>query len=161
MIKLPSTLAHSAHRVNSFNTTTLSRLEGRRFHVFAGDYSLDDEWTNEHTAYQQKITINDTLQKENAIRKLAEEAEEEACLENDAGSDDETEISENDEELHDPYAFSDDGNESDDEQGFAESEDESEDDFDYQFWTPGLTTAATSTDHLEHIQPLTERVPSD
>ena len=147
-----------------FNRVDFSKSEATRFHEFAGQYQNEDEWTHEQTAYRQKMTINDTLQKENAIRRLADEAEEEA-LEEEAASlgednDDSDEDTFDEREAY-SKAFSDDGNESDDEGGFAESDDESDDGNQYQFWTPGVTTAATSTEHLEHIRPLTDRVASD
>ena len=143
--------------------------EATRFHEFAGSFDKDDEWIHDQTIHAKKITVNDTLRKENAIRKLAEEAEEEA--EEEAREDDEDEA----EEIHlqgqgDPRVGNgrdddteslDDGNESDNEEGFADSDDESDFASDYQFWTPGLTTAATSTDHFEHIRPVTERVMSE
>lgn len=142
-----------------FNRIDFQKSEATRFHEFAGPFSAEDEWINEQTVYRQKITINDTLRKENAIRKLAEEAEEEA-LEEEAdeeldgynignGSDDDSDEA------------SDGGNETDDEEGFADSDDESDGNSDYQFWTPGLTTAATSTDHLDYIRPVAHRAASE
>ena len=162
--KIPTTSQNS----RPFNRIDFQRSEATSFHEFAGAYHTEDEWTNEQTAYRHKMTINDTLQKENAIRRLAEEAEEEALEEEDRGLNDDDGDGEIDDEddADDLYAngsdgASDDGNESDDEEGFAESDDESEDGCGYQFWTPGLTTAATSTDHVEHIRSLTDRVASD
>lgn len=148
-----------------FNRRDFQNSEATRFHEFAGPFIAEDEWTNEQTVHRKKITINDTLRKENAIRKLAQEAEEEALDEEDEGEiaeediedeSDDGEFSEDDTEH-----ISDDGNESDDEEGFAESDDESDGNSDYHFWTPGLTTAATSTDHLEHIRPVVHRVASN
>lgn len=146
-----------------FNRIDFQKSEATRFHEFAGPFNAEDEWINEQTVYRQKITINDTLRKENAIRKLAEEAEDEALEEeadeeldgydNGNGSDDE--CSDYSDEA------SDGGNETDDEEGFADSDDESDGNSDYQFWTPGLTTAATSTDHLEHIRPAIYRAASE
>ena len=143
-----------------FNRVDFQNSEATRFHEFACYYNVNDEWTNEQTAYRQKITVNDTLRKENAIRKLAEEAEEEA-LDEEAGEDvvdddDDDNMSDNEDET-----IFDDGNETDDEEGFADSDEEMDEGSDYQFWTPGLTTAATSTDHLEHIRPVAHRVASD
>lgn len=142
-----------------FNRIDFQESEATRFHEFAGPFSAEDEWVNDQSVHRQKITIKDTLRKENAIRKLAEEAEEEALEEeadeeldgyNDGnGSDDDSDEA------------SDGGNETDDEEGFADSDDESDGNSDYQFWTPGLTTAATSTDHLEHIRPVAHRVASE
>ena len=150
-----------------FNRIDFQRSEATSFHEFAGSYHTEDEWTSEQTAYRHKMTINDTLQKENAIRRLADEAEEEAEEEdgelNDDDGDGETDDEDGgyDADLIGSERISDDGNESDDEEGFADSDDESENGSGYQFWTPGLTTAATSTDQFEHIRPLTSRVASE
>ena len=137
-----------------FNRIDFQKSEATRFYEFACHFGTADEWTNEQTAYRQKITVNDTLRKENAIRKLAEEAEEEALYDEDedgsiADDDKDEDLSDIDED-----GKSDDGNETDDEEGFADSDNESDDGSNYRFWTPGLTTAATSTDHLEHIRPI-------
>ena len=150
-----------------FNRIDFQKSEATRFHEFAGPFNAEDEWINEQTAYRQKITINDTLRKENAIRKLAEEAEEEAL---DEEADEELDGYENSGEFDDELdnegrlysdEVSDGGNETDDEEGFADSDDESDGDSDYQFWTPGFTTAATSTDHLEHIRLVARRTASE
>ncbi|KAI4129075.1 MAG: hypothetical protein LQ338_002425 [Usnochroma carphineum] len=140
-----------------FNRPDLEGSEATRFHEFAGPYNGEDEWVNEQTAYRKKITVNDTLEKENAIRKLAEEAEEEAMLEEDAEDETYDEL----EGLSGEDNASDGGNESDDEEGFAESDDESETGSEFSFWTPGLTTAATSADHLEHFHTTAPRTTSN
>ena len=134
----------------------LEKSEATRFHAFGGSFGAEDEWTKEEIKDLEKLTVNDTLRKENAIRKLGQEAEEEAVEEDDEDDDDE----DDNEELDSDEEFSD-GNETDNEEGFAESDDDSDVNSDYQFWTPGLTTAATSTDHIEHIRPLTKRVASE
>ena len=161
--KLEPLVAPPPRKPQVFNRVDYQQSEATRFHEFAGSFNAEDEWINEQTAYRQKITINDTLRKENAIRKLAEEAEEEALDEEDeAEMDDDEEGAEfdDDDAGEEGDEGSDDGNETDDEDGFAESDDESDGDSEYQFWTPGVTTAATSTDQLEHIRPLTHRVDS-
>ena len=147
----------------SFNRVDFQKSEATRFHEFAGAFTAEDEWTNEQTAYRQKITVNDTLRKENAIRRLAEEAEAEALDEDDVEvdiEDDANELDDDDAEEEEAEE-SDGGNETDDEEGFADSDDESDGNSEYQFWTPGLTTAATSTDQLDHIRPLKHRVDSE
>ena len=152
----PAAMQNRKGRV--FNRIDFQKSEATRFHEFACDYNAEDEWTNEQTAYRQKITVNDTLRKENAIRRLAEEAEEEA-LDDEVGED----IFDDDEDNRSSYedeTIFDDGNETDDEEGFADSDEETDDGSDYHFWTPGLTTAATSTEHLEHIRPIAHRVAS-
>ena len=139
----------------------LDNVEATRFHEFGGSFGVEDEWTKEEIEDPKKMTVNDTLRKEMAIRKLGQEAEEEA-IEEDAQEEDDEAEDEDEDDIEDPDSEDDfsDGNESDNEEGFAESDDESDGDSDYQFWTPGLTTAATSTDHVEHIRPLTQRMAS-
>ena len=137
------------------------RSEALRFHEFASPRIEEDEWTQVKPVHQQKLTVTDTLKKENAIRKLAEEAEAEALEEeNEAEEDNDTISNANDEDEFEDD-FSDDGNETDDEEGFAASDDESETNSEYQFWTPAVTTAATSTDQLEHIRPKQRRSASE
>ncbi|KAL9136187.1 MAG: hypothetical protein Q9175_002596 [Cornicularia normoerica] len=169
-VKHTSTAPVSAQPRKSqvFNRIDFQKSEATRFHEFAGPFNAEDEWINEQTAYRQKITINDTLRKENAIRKLAEEADEEALEEE---ADEELDRYNNDNEFDDGFdddagrnysdEASDAGNETDDEEGFADSDDESDGNSDYHFWTPGHTTAATSTDHLEHIRPADHRPASE
>ena len=156
-----------ARKPQIFNRIDFQKSEATRFHEFADPYNAEDEWVNEQTAYRQKITINDTLRKENAIRKLAKEAEEEALEEE---ADEELDKYDNGIEFDDQFdddgrdfsnEASDGGNETDDEEGFADSDDDSDGNPDYQFWTPGLTTAATSTDHLDHIRPAAHRTASE
>ncbi|KAK4106537.1 hypothetical protein N658DRAFT_22154 [Parathielavia hyrcaniae] len=56
--------------------------ECARFHEFASDELQEDDWIRrDNGSMQPKLTIDDTLQKENAFRKLGKEAEEEAELE--------------------------------------------------------------------------------
>lgn len=163
-VSLEPVVAPQPRKAQVFNRVDFQKSEATRFHEFAGSFNAEDEWINEQTAYRQKITVNDTLRKENAIRKLADEAEEEALDEEEDEAeidDDEGAELDDDDEEEEEEEGSDDGNETDDEEGFAESDDESDGDSEYQFWTPGLTTAATSTDQLEHIRPLTHRVDSD
>ena len=135
----------------------LERSEATRFHEFASSVGEEDEWINEQTVHRHRITVHDTLKKEHAIRHLGEEADEEALQEedeelmvNDIGDDNEDQ-----DDAEEDY--SDGGNETDDEGGFAQSDEESDAGSDYQFWTPALTTAATSADHLEHIRPSLRR----
>ena len=137
---------------------SLQKSEAARFHEFAVDSKEQDDWTKEQISRTRKMTIDDTLRKENEIRKLAQEAEDEADDETpDAKHLKETDDSENDEDAE--LDISDGGNESDDEGGFGDSDDESEG------WSPsgtaGATTAATSTDHLDHFRPLGTRGGSD
>ena len=144
-----------------FNRLDFQKSHATSFHEFTGASCPEDEWTNEQTAYRHKMTVGDTLQKEYAIRRLAEEAEEEA-------EEEDSNMRHGNEEIDVGICDSDeldgsinDGNETDDEEGFAASEDESEDGSGYQFWTPSLTTAATSMDHAEHIRPKGELIASE
>lgn len=156
-ITRPGTPLSSSH-------SDLELSEATRFHEFAGSFNVDDEWMNEQITHRQKITVNDTLRKENAIRRIAEEVEEEA-LQNGEGEEDLIDglgdIDEGDEDSGSDEEASEGGNETDDEDGFADSDDDSDHGSQYQFWTPGLTTAATSVDHVEHIRPMIDRVPSE
>ena len=164
---LTAPVSTQPRKTHIFNRIDFQKSEATRFHEFAGPFNAEDEWVNEQTAYRQKITINDTLRKENAIRKLAEEAEEEA-LEEEADEDLDgynNGIEFNDEFDDDNRLYSDEasdgGNETDDEEGFADSDDESDGGSDYQFWTPGFPTAATSTDRFEHLRLATHRTASE
>lgn len=139
------------------NNSDLERSEATRFHEFASSVGEEDEWINEQTVHRHRITVHDTLKKEHAIRHLGEEAEEEALEEEDEELMEDDIGDDNDNQDDDEENPSDGGNESDDEEGFAQSDDESDAGSDYQFWTTGLTTAATSADHLEHIRPSLRR----
>lgn len=101
----------------------------------------DEDWMNEEPKTRKPITVSDTLRKENAIRKLAEEASQE--LDEDYDIDDIVDDDDDDEDLPATgsryMAYdedeSDGGHETDDEEGFADSDDESDDDPNFQFWT--------------------------
>ena len=145
----------------------LKKSKAMRFHEFAGSVNDNDEWVRATPSLRKKITVNDTLRKENAIRKIGDEAEEEALDEENAKAEadleddqDEAEWEAGDVTDEDEDDDSD-GNETDNEEGFAESDEESDVDSEYQFWTPGITTAATSTDYLDHIRPTIERTASE
>lgn len=129
--------------------------EALRFHEFASEDGEPEEWVQESTCYKSRLTVNDTLQKEITIRKACEEVEEEALEEEDAEDDDENDDMDEDDGEHDDdielESESDDGFRTDDEDGFAESDSEGEDS-DGDWWRPGgLSTAATSTDHLDQL----------
>lgn len=140
------------------------RPSATRFYEFASSVDENAEWMFAKTAHRSRLTVNDTLRKENAIRQLGEEAEAEALEEEEDeeraereqdgnGVDDSDDGSDDD--------ASDGGNETDDEDGFADSDDESGGGSEYQFWTTGLTTAATSADHLEQIRATPHRTASE
>ena len=184
----PGLLARSS-TMSSASASELEKFEATRFHEFAGSHEEEDEWLSKDTPHKDKMTVNDCLKKENAIRQLGEEAEQEALeeeedeleaiAEEDEENDDEdeageedmvsigvTEDEEEDEEDNEEGAEEDDisqvsdgGNETDNEEGFADSDDESDEGSVYDFWTPAPTTAATSVSG-EHIRPASHRTAS-
>ncbi|KAH7418113.1 hypothetical protein BKA64DRAFT_564666 [Cadophora sp. MPI-SDFR-AT-0126] len=131
---------------------TINSSEATRFHEFASEELQEDDWiSRDAEIVRTKLTINDTLKKENAIRQLGNEAEAEAMDEeededeqtqdgNDTDDENDDEEDEDEDEDRDPIDYSDDaasdGNESDNEAGFAES-DESDAEGEFSFWTPG------------------------
>ncbi|KAL2218766.1 hypothetical protein M432DRAFT_547199 [Thermoascus aurantiacus ATCC 26904] len=130
--------------------------EETRFHAFASSVDEEDEWVAKTPEYKDKITLDDCMRKEIAIRKLGEEAEAEAQEEEEEAEDEEDDVAdEDDSTVHD--FSSDDGNESDNEAGFADSDDESDDGSEYEFWAPSTTTAVTGTDNFELIRQAAER----
>ncbi|KMU77607.1 hypothetical protein CISG_01364 [Coccidioides immitis RMSCC 3703] len=100
---------------------TLELSDAVRYHEF-GSESDEDDWMNQATDYERKITMNDCMRKEIAIRKLGEEST----------------VQDGDEP--------DDGNESDNEAGFASS-DESDDSGEYGFWTPKVASGGATDQH--------------
>ena len=161
-----------ANREKDFGAQQQSQLSKRqlkekRARTADGSKLDDDEWTDAQPTTRCKITVNDTLRKENIIRKLAEEVEEEVEAEeqeeNEDGTADDDEdgdesgkIGVDDESDEDDIgsdgSASDGGNETDDEDGFAESDIESEANSAYQFWTPGPSANAVSGDALDTIR---------
>ena len=132
-----------------------------RSYEFGEPQNLNDAWIHEKPRTGHKITITDTLRKENFIRRLGEEAEEEAIeeekVENEMASEDDEEDQDKDSaevcgELNSDEDVSDGGNETDDEDGFADSDDESESDLNYQFWSPCLPSSSTANDRAESIR---------
>jgi hypothetical protein len=145
--------------------------ESSRFHEFASDEPLQEDWMRQNLpSTSARLTINDTLRKENEIRRIGKEAEEEALEEEEeeeAALEDEEDIDltndydedyddaedEEDEEEFDAQSgygsdeIASDGYNTDNETGFADSEDE--DDGELQLWTPGTGLALRlSTDTL-------------
>ncbi|KAI0486897.1 hypothetical protein F4859DRAFT_502253 [Xylaria cf. heliscus] len=134
--------------------------ESSRFHEFASDEPLQEDWIRQNLpSTSVRLTINDTLRKENAIRRLGEEAEEEALEEEEEEEEQEVDL-ENEEEVDltndfDEYEdgedaedeegsdaqsdYGSDGYNTDNEIGFAESDDE--DDCELQLWTPSTGLA--------------------
>ncbi|KAF2797725.1 hypothetical protein K505DRAFT_347016 [Melanomma pulvis-pyrius CBS 109.77] len=146
----------------------LARCEAFRFHEFASSEEEVDEWLQESTCHRSRLTINDTLKIENTLRQLGEEAEAEALHDEEEEDldDAEGEDAEEDEEEGDGTAYgdvSDAGFQTDDEEGFAGSDDDSDAGSDCNWWTPGHSTAATSSEHLhlDHIRPTVRRSASE
>ncbi|KAI6092471.1 hypothetical protein F4821DRAFT_135361 [Hypoxylon rubiginosum] len=76
----PSTQSPIATRCAKYLTVNPSDLnsECSRFHEFASDEPQEEDWIRlNQPAPGRRLTINDTLKKENEIRRLAKEAEEE------------------------------------------------------------------------------------
>ena len=133
--------------------------DSTRFHEFGASDEEPDQWVQESTCHRTRLTVNDTLQKENVIRKTCEEAEEEVLEEEEEDEEEElddelaavAEMDEADNGIEDDYE-SDEGFHSDDEEGFASSDSEGDDDSDYEWWRPGnASTAATSVEQLDRL----------
>ncbi|KAJ0165156.1 hypothetical protein CTA2_12196 [Colletotrichum tanaceti] len=153
--KSPITKKYITANVNDLNN------EGSHFHEFASDIPREDDWIRQAFSSQgHRITIDDTLRKENAIRKLATEVEEEAeqeeeematALDDDDDLDnledgdevedeDEDEDQEDDEDEASDEDDNSDGYKTDEETGFADSDEEDDEDEDLRLWTPGRST---------------------
>ncbi|KAL2135538.1 hypothetical protein VTI74DRAFT_8144 [Chaetomium olivicolor] len=108
--------------------------EGARFHEFASDELQEDDWIRrDDSALGPKLTIDDTLEKENAIRKLGKEAEEEAELEEEEFDEEQDEdVDEADlideEEADDDFEDDEDGDDLDDDENDEDNDDEEEED---------------------------------
>ncbi|KAK1781554.1 hypothetical protein QBC45DRAFT_48423 [Copromyces sp. CBS 386.78] len=104
--------------------------ERARFHEFASDEPQEEDWIREDLTSKPKLTIDDTLKKELAIRKIGKEAEEEAELEEaiEAGEalEDDDQEADGDEDEADNNEDEDEDNMDDDEED-NEDEDEDED----------------------------------
>ncbi|CAK7232166.1 hypothetical protein SBRCBS47491_008177 [Sporothrix bragantina] len=89
--------------------------ESSRFHEFASDAPLEDDWLRrDKVTVQQRLTIDDTLKKEMAIRLLGKEAEEEAEQEEDDEENDDDDVAdEDDEDDEDDDEDDEDGDEND------------------------------------------------
>lgn len=155
----------------TFLTSTTS-TEATRFHEFASEVVEEDDWIcRDACDNKTKITINDTLKKENAIRQLGREAEEEAMQEEEDGEQDEDEDEDDQQEDSDGDDQDDcsddasdldvsDGNETDNEAGFAESDDESEGE-EFQFWTPGRAVTENVTGEASTYRASAHRTTSE
>lgn len=103
--------------------------ESARFHEFASDEQQEDDWIRQdHSSAKPKLTIDDTLRQENAIRKLGKEAEEEAELEDEIDEEDDEEVDDGDLIDEDDDEDDEDDEDIDDEDEDEDDEDENEDD---------------------------------
>lgn len=170
-------------RANSVDLTN----DGSQFHEFASEMTREADWIRQDsTAVKCKLTINDTLTKENHIRRLATEAEEEAELEEEEAAavsdeedeeadeddgdddddqdeeDDDEEDEEDDDDEDEEYGLSD-GYYTDEETGFASSdESEGEEDGNMVLWTLSKSPAVRQEPviPLVHNQSFND-IPSD
>lgn len=138
-----------------FDEKFIQSSEATRFHEFASEELQEDDWIRKESDNpRERLTINDTLKMENDIRRLGNEAEEEALEDEEDeedrdgnDSDDENDFEEDDEEDEDEDEVdgsgddASDGNETDNEAGFADSDEESDGDAEFAFWTPGRNMA--------------------
>ncbi|RFU75159.1 hypothetical protein TARUN_7059 [Trichoderma arundinaceum] len=144
------------------SSTELIR-DGSQFHEFASGMTREDDWIRQEDSTQAKLTISDTLVKENLFRRLGAEAEEEAEMEEAEEDEAETAMGEDDEDEDDEYDDDEedeldmldmdeeeddddedeeeddgsDGYHTDEETGFADSDEDDDDDENMILWTPG------------------------
>jgi hypothetical protein len=164
-----------APRKKFFTANSTELTDCARFHEFASDERHEDDWIRQEVSTSRKITINDTLTKENAIRKLATEAEEEAEQEEEeeeeaALDDEEEDVDDNgdgqdsNDDDEDDVSGSDDGSDgysTDEETGFADSDEENDEDEDFHLWNPGPPTLRISSQAPTVQRPSTEEPQSD
>lgn len=146
--------------------------EGIHFHEFFSDHPQQEDWIRQETSVvKTKLTIDDLLKKENDIRRLGKEAEEEAEMEEEEaeeeddaeGNDDEDddgdnvededEVEQEIEDDHSGYGSDDDfsdGYNTDEDLGFADSDDEEDDGL--LLWT--LTTTQSYQGKISDATPV-------
>jgi len=156
----PTTPIADPYSRRRLSNVSNSSTEATRFHEFASSDDEPEEWVQESGCHRSRLTVNDTLKKENILRKACEEVEAEAVDEDDdeddlddqnADDDEDDEENEDEEVDQDDEEESDDGFRTDDEEGFAESESEGEES-DEDWWRPGgRSTAATSVEHMDRL----------
>lgn len=140
------------------NNSDLARSEACRFHEFASSDEEVEEWTRESTCHMSRLTVTDTLKKENDIRQLAEEADEEDALDDEAAEYDDDGESESDDADDLSDQVSEGGFQTDDEEGFADSDDdEAGSDSDYEWWAPRRSRAASPFIGSDVFRPVTQR----
>ena len=159
--KQPISLDTSATPIPKTAMSNQELSQSGRFCEFGTSHDETDAWVNEKNERKGKLTLIDCMKKENAIRQIGEEAEEEAEQEEQEAEDLDAEIEDGDNEddfAPSDEAFSDPGNESDNEEGFAASDDENNAGSDDLFWAPlPGTIALTSPNQLKRIRPFSSR----
>ncbi|KAJ0114010.1 hypothetical protein J7T55_007844 [Diaporthe amygdali] len=157
-----------ATRKTKFITANSKDLQGEicHFHEFASDHPTEEDWIRQEKCIAKaRLTMDDLLKKENDIRRLGKEAEEEAeqeeaeeegeeALDEDDEDDEENGDDEDDEIVEEEDAEEDeqsgygsdddfsDGYNTDEEYGFAESDDEENDGL--HLWTFNVHQARAS-----------------
>ncbi|KAB8349744.1 hypothetical protein FH972_023759 [Carpinus fangiana] len=111
--------------------------DATKFHEFASSDDDPEDWVQEQTVHRSRLTVNDTLKKENEIRHLGEEVDEEEALDEEEADD----MDDDEDDMFSDDEVSDGGFQTDDEEGFAESDDESDDGSDYEWWAPRRSRA--------------------
>ncbi|KAL1901272.1 hypothetical protein Cpir12675_000505 [Ceratocystis pirilliformis] len=141
--------------------STVKTKKPQYFHTFAGNVDDQDDWMESKTPIGKKITINDTLVKENVIRRLAKEVEEEEDAENeendnDEENDEDEEDEDEDEDEEDEDDEMDDDNDDIDEAGISDGEYDSD-----GYHTDEETGFASSDDEDDdlHLWVLTNSTP--
>ncbi|PTB66350.1 hypothetical protein BBK36DRAFT_53508 [Trichoderma citrinoviride] len=105
--------------------------DASQFHEFASGMAREDDWIRQENSTQAKLTISDTLVKENLFRRLGAEDDELDVMDNEDEDEDEDELDDNSDGYH-----------TDEETGFADSDEEDDGDENMILWTPGRTPSA-------------------
>ncbi|PSR93946.1 hypothetical protein BD289DRAFT_364185 [Coniella lustricola] len=159
-------------RKKKYLTASSDELQGEvcHFHEFASDHPQQEDWIREEASVRKsKLTLDDVLKKENDIRRLGKEAEEEAEEEEEdaeaedpsEGLDDDDDVDGDDEDQEyddddeqSGYGSDDDfsdGYNTDEDLAFADSDEEDEDDG-LLLWT--LTTTRSAEGNLTDATPI-------
>ncbi|KAI9698875.1 MAG: hypothetical protein M1820_007296 [Bogoriella megaspora] len=115
----------------------LGHTSATRFHEFASSEEEVDDWVQESTCHRSRLTVNDTFGKENVIRQLGKDAEEE-----DEGFDDEEILDADQRDVDDE----DDDDNDDDEEADEDDAPEVKDDY----FGGGLTVRVAPVSAKEH-----------
>ncbi|KKF97417.1 AAA ATPase containing von Willebrand factor type A (vWA) domain protein [Ceratocystis platani] len=107
--------------------STVKTKKPQYFHTFAGNVDDQDDWMESKTPIGKKITINDTLVKENAIRRLAKEVEEEEDAEDEENDNDEENDDDEDEDEDEEDEDDDDDDDEDDDDELDDDNDDIDD----------------------------------